>query len=73
MAEPIGVLRSTGVSQCFRCGYGEECAAGAVVGKYGFLDEIKDYHRPILPKESYKNAEIIAQRLSEIIKIKRKK
>jgi len=73
MAEPIGVLRSSGISQCYRCGYGEKCAAGSVVNKYGFLDEIKDHHRPVLPKDSYKSAEIIAHRLSEIIKTRRKK
>lgn len=72
MAEPIGVLRVSGVSQCYMCGYGEDCAAGAVVASHGFIDQIRDYHLPIVPQDAYRRAEIIGHRLGEILKNKRK-
>jgi multimeric flavodoxin WrbA len=71
MAEPIGVLRSRGVSQCYTCGFGERCAAGSVVARHGFVDEIRGYHFPRIPSETYKSAQIIAKRLGEAIKQKK--
>jgi multimeric flavodoxin WrbA len=68
MAEPIGVLRSAGLSQCYQCGYGKDCAAGSVVRKHGFLDQIRDYHRPRIPQDVFKEAQIIAHRLGTIVK-----
>lgn len=70
MAEPIGVLKLSGISQCYQCGYGHICAAGSVVAKHGYLDEIKDYHLPIIEPDAYRRAEIIAHRLGEIVRRK---
>lgn len=68
MAEPIGVLRAPGVAQCYTCGFGENCAAGAVVNKLGFLDEIQTYHIPRIPSQTFQEARIIAKRLGEIMR-----
>ncbi|MCK5248088.1 flavodoxin family protein [Candidatus Bipolaricaulota bacterium] len=43
----VGTVRATGSSQCYDCGFGEECAVGSVVAKHGFLECIKDEHRPL--------------------------
>lgn len=72
MTEPIGVLRSKGVAQCYTCGFGENCAAGAVVARHGFLEEIKGYHIPIIPTVIYQKAKVIAQRLGSIVEENRK-
>jgi hypothetical protein len=53
MAEPVGALRLSGVSQCYQCGYGR-AGSGAVVSKWGFLPEISDYHLPRIDNEAYK-------------------
>ncbi|MFH2110002.1 MAG: flavodoxin family protein [Candidatus Bathyarchaeota archaeon] len=71
MAEPMGIVRSTGLSQCYRCGYGESCAAGAAVGKHGFLERIESYHLPELPESSYLQAHKVAHRLGEIVRSRR--
>lgn len=71
MAEPIGVVNLPGISQCYRCGYGESCAAGSVVAHHGFLDEIKEYHLPDLPLESYRKADIVAHKLGNMVRAKR--
>ena len=42
----VGTVRADGTSQCYDCGFGEDCAVGSVVAKYGFLDCIKHEHRP---------------------------
>ena len=68
MAEPIGVLRVKGLAQCYTCGFGANCPAGAVVGKHGFLNEIRHYHIPRISPETYRNAQIIAKRLGETIR-----
>ena len=68
MAEPVGILRVPGISQCYICGYGESCAAGGVVRTHGFLDKIRDYHLPRIPLDTYRQAEIIAHRLGEVVK-----
>jgi len=73
MTPPIGSLRVRGVSQCLTCGYGQTCAAGSVVGLYGYLDEIKDEHFNRIPEESYNRANIIAKRLGSIVRSNRKK
>jgi multimeric flavodoxin WrbA len=67
MAEPVGVLRVEGISQCYICGYGENCAAGGVVARHGFLDKIMDYHFPTVSPHAYHRAEIIARRLGDIV------
>lgn len=72
MAEPVGRLRVRGISQCYTCGYGKDCAAGSVVARHGFLEEIKGYHITRIPAVAYKNAEVIAKRLGTIINTKRK-
>ena len=68
MAEPIGILRASGIAQCYTCGYGEDCTAGAVVHRHGFLDEIRGEHIPRIPAETYQSALIIAKRLGSIIR-----
>jgi hypothetical protein len=68
----VGRLRVRGISQCYTCGYGKDCAAGSVVARHGFLEEIKGYHITRIPAVAYKNAEVIAKRLGTIINTKRK-
>jgi multimeric flavodoxin WrbA len=68
MAEPIGVLRSKGISQCYFCGFGADCSAGAVVRQHGFLSQIQSYHIPRLPPHTYREAQIIADRLGKILR-----
>jgi multimeric flavodoxin WrbA len=68
MAAPIGVLRVKGVAQCYTCGFGADCSAGAVVRSHGFLNEIRHYHIPRISPETYRNAQIIAKRLGETIR-----
>ena len=70
MAEPVGVVTARGLSQCYMCGYGENCAAGSVVNTHGFLDEIKDYHLPSVEPEAYRKADVVAHRLGEIVRAK---
>ena len=72
MAEPVGCLRVRGVSQCYTCGYGKDCAAGGVVARHGFLKEIKGYHITRIPAVAYKHAEVVAKKLGTIINTKRK-
>ena len=68
MAEPIGVLKVPGVSQCYTCGYGKDCAAGSVVSKHGMLDDILPEHLPVIPKEVYDKASNIAQKLGNVVR-----
>jgi multimeric flavodoxin WrbA len=39
-------LQVQGYSQCYTCGYGQNCGVGNVVRKHGFLDEIKPEQLP---------------------------
>lgn len=71
MTEPVGVLHVNGIAQCYTCGYGEQCAAGAVVNRHGFLDEIKSWMIPQIDPDVYRKADILAQRLGSIVKAKR--
>ena len=68
MAEPVGVVTARGLSQCYMCGYGENCAAGSVVNTNGFLDEIKGYHLPSVEPEAYRKADVVAHRLGGIVR-----
>jgi len=43
----VGSVSATGYSQCYSCGFGENCGAGNVVRDHGFIDEIKDEHCPL--------------------------
>jgi multimeric flavodoxin WrbA len=70
MASPVGTLRAKGIAQCYTCGYGEGCPAGAVVSRHGFLDEIKGYHIPRIPQETYEKATILAKRLGSVVQKK---
>jgi hypothetical protein len=67
MSQPVGILRVSGLSQCYTCGYGENCAAGAVVSRHGFIDRIRDYHLPVVSQDAYRRAEVIAHRLGEVL------
>jgi len=71
MAEPAGVLRTSGISQCYLCGFGHNCAAGAVVAKHGFLPSVEDYHIPVLSQDVYRRAYVIAHKLGEMIRSKK--
>jgi len=68
MAEPIGALHVSGIAQCYTCGFGEECAAGAVVSRHGFLDEIQPWMIPQIQPDVYKKADILAQRLGNVVR-----
>jgi hypothetical protein len=39
-----------------------------VVSRHGFLDEIRGYHIPRIPKETYEKATILARRLGMIVR-----
>jgi len=68
MTEPVGVLRTRGISQCYTCGFGENCAAGSVVARHGFLDEIRGYHITRIPQETYQRAQVISKRLGSVVR-----
>ena len=68
MAEPVGALKVAGISQCYQCGYGDGCAAGSVVSRHGFVDEIRESILPRVSPEAYKKAEVIAHRLGEVVR-----
>jgi len=72
MAEPIGALKVSGISQCYQCGFGETCAAGSVVSHHGFIDQIRESNLPRVNPEAYKKAEVIAHRLGEVVRAKKK-
>lgn len=36
----------SGYAQCYTCGFGEDCGAGRVVDRHGFLDTIEPEHFP---------------------------
>ncbi len=42
----VGTVYAEGYDQCYSCGYGENCAAGGVVAKHGFLTDIRPEHCP---------------------------
>ena len=56
----------------FTCGYGEDCAAGAVASRHGFLDRIEGYLIPQVPAETYQKARVIAKRLGSVVRENRK-
>lgn len=70
MASPIGTLRAKGIAQCYTCGYGRGCPAGAVVSRHGFLDEIRGYNIPRISQETYRKATILAKRLGAVLRNK---
>jgi multimeric flavodoxin WrbA len=42
----VDSVSATGYSQCYTCGFGENCGVGNVVRDHGFINEIKDEHYP---------------------------
>ncbi len=46
MMAMAGVVYANGYDQCYSCGYGENCAAGGVVEKHGFIEKILPEHCP---------------------------
>ncbi|MDQ7092011.1 flavodoxin family protein [Desulfosporosinus sp. PR] len=42
----VEALQINGYSQCYTCGYGQNCGVGSVVKQHGFLDEIKPEQFP---------------------------
>jgi len=71
MSQPVGVMRVPGLSQCYMCGYGENCADGAVVSRHGVIDQIRDYPLPVVSQDAYCRAEVIAHRLGEVVRNKK--
>lgn len=70
----MDTLHLEGYSQCFTCGYGEDCAAGTVVKRHGFLDEIKIEYLPdkfFDQPDKMLRAEIIAKNLGSILENRR--
>lgn len=57
----IGTACIEGYLQCYTCGYGEDCAAGGVVGKHGFCDAITE---EMLPKP-------FAERSDDLLQLKK--
>ena len=39
-------VSAKGYSQCFTCGYGQDCSVGNVVRIHGFIEKIEDKHLP---------------------------
>ena len=46
MMAVVGSVRADGSSQCYTCGYGEDCAVGNVVADHGYLERIEPHHLP---------------------------
>ena len=42
----VDSVYAEGYSQCYTCGFGEDCAVGGVVKRHGFLDRIEAQHLP---------------------------
>ncbi len=42
----VEALQVDGYSQCYTCGYGQNCGVGNVVREHGFVDEIKPEYLP---------------------------
>jgi multimeric flavodoxin WrbA len=40
----LATVYASGYSQCFTCGFGEDCGVGGVVERHGFLDKIEAHH-----------------------------
>ncbi len=68
MASPVGVVHVNGIPQCYTCGYGEKCAAGSVVSRHGFLDEIQSWMIPQIDASVYEKADIVAHRLGSVVR-----
>ncbi len=67
MNEPLDVLHvSSGISQCYTCGYGCDCEAGSVVAKHGKLEKIDDGIIPCLPQNVYKEVNKIADKINNM-------
>jgi multimeric flavodoxin WrbA len=46
MMAVVGTVCAAGYSQCYTCGFGQDCAVGSVVRRHGFLDAIEAEHLP---------------------------
>ena len=64
--ESLGCVTAQGVAGCFTCGYGEDCAVGAIHGLFGPGTKITEEITPDLRKqpEAVENARSLARRLS---------
>ncbi len=65
--ECIGSVMAQGVASCFRCGYGEECKAGAIHGFWGPGTKITEDITPDLSKQQDKieEAQALGKKLSQ--------
>lgn len=62
----VGSLRVDGYSQCYDCGFGEDCAVGSVVARHGFIECIEETHRP--PRFEQQEAAVLqAQKLGRTL------
>ena len=62
----VGTVQATGQSQCYTCGFGEDCAAGAVVARHGFLECINEEHTPP-PFAAQEKAAMQAKRVGKML------
>jgi len=53
-------------NQCYTCGYGHDCKAGSVVGKWGILEKIADEHLPKEPCYQPATLELIEKAVTAI-------
>jgi multimeric flavodoxin WrbA len=42
----VETVSAKGYSQCFTCGYGQNCGVGNVVRLHGFIEKVEDEHLP---------------------------
>ena len=54
----VGAFTVGGQAPCYRCGFGEDCAAGSIVAQYGFSDCITD---EMLPPSFSEQSEAVFQ------------
>ena len=62
----VGKVSAKGFSQCYTCGYGENCAVGNVVKDHGFIEKIEHCHYP--PSyEQQANTKFEARKVGKIL------
>jgi multimeric flavodoxin WrbA len=67
----VGTVRAEGIASCYTCGYGRDCAVGAVVGSHGFLERIEAEHWPprlAEQEEAYLTAQKVGKTLGSVLR-----
>jgi multimeric flavodoxin WrbA len=75
MMAVVGTVHATGYSQCYTCGFGENCTAGAVVHRHGFVDSIEEEMLPPRLAEQERaqfEARSVGKRLGSILRTRNK-